>query len=32
MAGGWAVGWLCAGNVANGRADDGWGFQLRYEF
>jgi hypothetical protein len=27
-----AVGWLCAGNVANGRADDGWGFQLRYEF
>jgi hypothetical protein len=27
-----AVGWLCAGNVANGRADNGWGFQLKYEF
>jgi hypothetical protein len=27
-----AVGWLCAGNVANGRVDNGWGFQLKYEF
>jgi len=27
-----AVGWLCAGNVANGRADNGWGFQLKFEF
>jgi hypothetical protein len=27
-----AVGWLCAGNVANGRADNGWGFQIKYEF
>jgi len=27
-----AVGWLCAGPVANGRVDNGWGFQLKYEF
>jgi hypothetical protein len=27
-----AVGWLCTGNVANGRVDNGWGFQLKYEF
>jgi hypothetical protein len=27
-----AVGWLCAGNVANGRVDNGWGFQIKYEF
>jgi hypothetical protein len=27
-----AVGWLCAGNVANGRVDNGWGCQLKYEF
>jgi len=27
-----AVGWLCAGNVANGRVDNGWGLQLKYEF
>jgi hypothetical protein len=27
-----AVGWLCAGNVVNGRVDNGWGFQLKCEF
>jgi hypothetical protein len=27
-----AMGWLCAGNVANGRVDNGWGIQLKYEF